>query len=347
LPEFRLRIQAGRKQIVWKHQLGGAAAVLCSALALSACGGGGDSTDGSTGGNGNGGGGNGAAAGRLLYAELGKGVWYDLGHGSTKVATSFSADSLGRLGFGGGLVTEVEDIPASGGTDEQFVVHLHSASSDALPETGTLPVISASGLRVSGPVQPSADGSLFAVHTREFGGLDNPVTTDNVYVIDRQGAVKLHAVGDVDPVWLSPTTLAVASGDGLFKLTIGSTSVQRIGPAGLGAAGQDAERLSVSPDGQSIAFTQAGLLWRIGVDGNGLTQLTASVQDLQWSAWSPDGTRIAVQLGECAVLGAGGDDSHITVASSTTARQDLGSPAVLMTQDQVPAQSCGPLYWRP
>jgi Tol biopolymer transport system component len=101
----------------------------------------------------------------------------------------------------------------------------------------------------------------------------------------------------------------------------------------------------VSPDGSTVAFIQKEAVWRIGLDGSALTQVTSSHVGLAWPTWSPDGSRIAVIGGECPPVGAGSPEPNIVPLSSTTANQDVSTAAAVMKQGSVPARSCGPVYW--
>jgi hypothetical protein len=62
----------------------------------------------------------------------------------------------------------------------------------------------------------------------------------------------------------------------------------------------DASQPSVSPDGQSVAFTRSvdghKQLFSVKTDGTGLTQLTTDATDHNRPAWSPQGDRIAYDI---------------------------------------------------
>ncbi|MFI6352753.1 cell wall-binding repeat-containing protein [Streptomyces sp. NPDC050743] len=62
----------------------------------------------------------------------------------------------------------------------------------------------------------------------------------------------------------------------------------------------DASEPSVSPDGQSVAFTRSvdghKQLFTVRTDGTGLTQLTTDAADHNRPAWSPQGDRIAYDI---------------------------------------------------
>lgn len=51
-----------------------------------------------------------------------------------------------------------------------------------------------------------------------------------------------------------------------------------------------------SHDGESIAFSRAGQIWVMRVDGSGLRQVTRSSTFKAGASWSPDGTRLAFIL---------------------------------------------------
>jgi len=50
---------------------------------------------------------------------------------------------------------------------------------------------------------------------------------------------------------------------------------------------------SISPDGESIVFSWRGDLWKVSADGGTALRLTSHPADERWSAWSPDGERLA------------------------------------------------------
>jgi dipeptidyl aminopeptidase/acylaminoacyl peptidase len=156
-------------------------------------------------------------------------------------------------------------------------------------------------------------------------------------VFDAKLDVTLKVAGYHSPAWLSADRLVVAGEDCLFTLPIvAAPAFER-----LGRPGTAPDRLTVSPDGRSVAFLQDDLLWRIGVDGSGLTQLTVASATANWPTWSPDGSRIALVNGVCGQL-AGPD---IVVVSATRTNQNLYRAATVKRHNGAPARSCGPVYW--
>ena len=53
----------------------------------------------------------------------------------------------------------------------------------------------------------------------------------------------------------------------------------------------------ISPDGETVAFTHQGAIWRIQVNGGAMSRLTHAEGYDSWPAWSPDGKRIAFVAG--------------------------------------------------
>jgi dipeptidyl aminopeptidase/acylaminoacyl peptidase len=311
--------------------------------AMLGCGGGG----GGDGTPADGGGGtlNGGLGGSMLYTTAGDAVRLNVASGAV-VSAELDADSAGQLGFGGGIASDVTVTTHVTSQPTEYNVQLLQLSGSPLQPIETLPTISASGLLVSGPVQPSSNGRLFALHTRESADLGSPYV-DNVYVIDKSANVHLHATGYRDPVWLDAQTVIAAGDDGLFKLQVDTGAATRIGAAGLGAAGAQPAQPALSPDGRSIVFAQNNAIWRIGVDGSGLTQLSQQGLPQAWPAWSPDGARVAVARGSCPVSGTGDPEPDVVVLSAGAANQDIEHAAALQRQGNLPVRTCGPLYWLP
>jgi hypothetical protein len=250
-----------------------------------------------------------------------------------------------RLGHGAGLVTDVVVQRHVTAAPSEYTVKLWRREGGSLQSAGSLPVIRSQGLSVSGPVQPSPDGVHFALHTRESEGLGEPIV-DRVYAMDRNSKPFVRASGYRDPVWSGPDTLVMAGEDGLFKIVLGAGSTQeRIGPRGLGVADSPPLQPAVSPDGRTIAFIQGDALWRIGMNGAGLTRLTRPQPGVAWPAWSPDGTRIALVASACPPVGAGSPAPDIVLVSATASNQELRDAGLVMRRGSVPARSCGPLYW--
>ncbi len=267
----------------------------------AACGGGGGSTD-----EGGGGGDtSGSASGTLYWISGFDGVTLNLAAGTkepTKVAR-VSLDSKGQLGYGGGMFTEVEETDVS---PSRVTVNVRSVLPNLYTLRSKLGPFPIAGF-VNGPVQPSPDGRLFAMHTTESPSLGAEFVP-YVYVFDAALNIVFKLAGYKSRSWLGNDRIVVVKGSNLYTVTVtNSPVVTRIGPDGLGLPNETVEQPSVSPDSRSIAYVQGSAIWRINVDGSGLTQLTTPYFDVAWPSWSPDGSRLVVSSNECSTFGG---DSH-------------------------------------
>ena len=303
------------------------AALSLAASLLAACGGGGEGAPDPGGGN------DGGASGTLHWASGFSAYTLDLAAG-TKVATKaaeLSLDSQGQLGYGGGMFTDVEVTDVS---PSYVTVNLRNVETNSYSLRGKLGPFPLNGL-VGGPVQPSPDGQLFAMYT-----LENSITY--VYVFDSALDIVFKLAGYESRSWLGNDRIVVAKGSNLYAVTVtNSPVVTRIGPDGLGLPNEAVKQPSVSPDRTSIVYLQGSAVWRINVDGGGLTQLTKPYfRGVGWPAWSPDGSRVVVSS-ECETFGGGlPSTNEMIIISASTTNQDLE------TISSVTA-NCGPVYWLP
>ncbi len=310
-------------------------AALAAGIMSAACGGGGGSTD-----EGGGGGDtSGSASGTLYWISGFDGVTLNLAAGTkepTKVAR-VSLDSKGQLGYGGGMFTEVEETDVS---PSRVTVNVRSVLPNLYTLRSKLGPFPIAGF-VNGPVQPSPDGRLFAMHTTESPSLGAEFVP-YVYVFDAALNIVFKLAGYKSRSWLGNDRIVVVKGSNLYTVTVtNSPVVTRIGPDGLGLPNETVEQPSVSPDSRSIAYVQGSAIWRINVDGSGLTQLTTPYFDVAWPSWSPDGSRLVVSSNECSTFGGGlPSPAEMIVISATATNQDLA------TIDFV-TSSCGPVYWLP
>jgi hypothetical protein len=314
-------------------------AAVCAGLfnvLLVACGGGGGD-GGSTGGSGPG-----TLAGAWYYDGAGTAQRFDLAT-AAETSVSLNPNSNEQIGYGGGRFTEVEEDTSV--SPFELTVNLRRSTSPYLEKTGQLPVFSVQGGSIRGPIQPSPDGALYAMQTSEHAGLGEPFF-DYLYVLDAALAVPLRVQGVRNPAWLDNTHVVVAGDDGLFSFVAaaGATPV-RIGPVGLGLPGSSPAMPSVSPDGRSIAFAQGDAIWRIGVDGTGLTRLTQPRITQAWPTWSPDGSRLAVMYGQCGPVGGGPPPPDAVVISASASDQSIGNAATVTRTNGAPVRTCGPLTW--
>ncbi len=278
-------------------------------------------------------GGNGSASGTLyMISARFDGVTLNLAAGTRQTTkhAEMSIDTQGQLGYGGGMFTDVEVI---GGIPSYFTINLRDVKPNPYVLRSKLGPFPLNG-SVLGPIQPSPDGRLFAMYTSEG-------SVPYVYVFDATLDIVFKLQGYTSRSWLGNDRIVVSKGSSLYTVTVaGFPVITRIGLEGLGLPNEPAEQPSVSPDGTSIAYLHGSAIWRINVDGTGLTQLTKSYYNVAWPSWSPDGSRLVVST-VCTTFGGGlpsGDE--IIVISATETNQDL---------EKIPfvTSSCGSVYWLP
>lgn len=335
--QFRMNRNPGTGR--WRRAAVSAASVLlASAMLVVGCGGGG-------GGGGGGTPGPGTPAGAWYYNGPGTAVRFDLAT-RDEISVTLNADSQENLGYGGGMFTDVDEQTFTTADPNEYTVNLRNVAPNPFSIRSSLPPASfgISG-SVRGPAQPSPNAALFAINTRESANLGDPFF-DYVYVFNATLDITFRLRGYRDPVWLGNDRLVVVGEDadeGLFTVTVGgSPTVARIGRAGLGVPGSAPRRPSISPDGRSIVYMHGDSVWRIGVDGSGLTRLSSASATATWPTWSPDGSQIAlVQGGVCG----GFNSPDIVIISATSANQDLASATRVTRKNGAPVRSCGPVYW--
>jgi len=261
-----------------------------------------------------------------------------------------SVDATEQLGQGGGSFTDVDRVTHLTALPDEYTVNYRQFTSNGFALTGNPTRFVLSNGFVSGPIAPSADGRWIAATTVENQGLGTP-NYDYVTITDRSANGRTRVRDLRAPAWIGNDRLVAASSNGLFLIDTATTSGNptRIGPVGLGLPAATTPPLTpaVSPDGRQIAFVHGDILWRINVDGTGLVQLSLPRIGLQWPAWSPDGTRLVVQRGECPVSGTTSPQPPVVIVSATTQRQDIDSITPVMRDAVTPLRTCGPRYWLP
>jgi WD40-like Beta Propeller Repeat len=274
------------------------------------------------------------------------GAWYYDGHfgSATRFDLSTRAEIEARiagsasLGYGGGMFTDTDEQVSITSAPNQYTVNLRSVTPNPFSLKSSLATFPLPGGFVVGPIQPSPNGTLFAMQTRESAGLSEPFI-DYVYVFDSALNITFKRAGYRAPAWLANDRLVVAADDGLYTMTVAASPTV----ARLGQPGTATNRPMVSPDGRSVAFLQGDIVWRIGTDGSGLTQLTVAKIEINWPAWSPDGSQIVLVSGICGQF-AGPD---LVIISATATNQNVYQAATVKRNNGAPARSCGPVYWLP
>jgi hypothetical protein len=310
------------------------AAILATVALVAGCGGGGG--DAVSGGGTPGTGGTGGLTGAWYYdGHFGSATRFDL---STRAEIEASIAGSASLGYGGGMFTDTAEQVSITSAPNQYTVNLRNVTPNPFSLKSSLMTFPLPGGFVVGPIQPSPGGTLFAMQTRESAGLGEPFF-DYVYVFDAALNITFKQAGYRAPAWLANDRLVVAADDGLYTMTVAaSPTITRLGQPGTAT-----NRPMVSPDGHSVAFLQGDSVWRIGTDGSGLTQLTVAKIEINWPAWSPDGSQIVLVSGICGQF-AGPD---LVVISATATNQNVNQAATVLRNNGAPARSCGPVYWLP
>ncbi|MGQ9785948.1 MAG: FHA domain-containing protein [Anaerolineae bacterium] len=163
------------------------------------------------------------------------------------------------------------------------------------------------------------DGQMFLFHSREAGEPAAVYRTvgDHYEVLRREGA----PIQGQSPAWVDGKRFVyqgcVGNACGLIISNLDGSSPQQITQEP-GDTNPD-----VSPDGQQVVFMSRRKgnwdIYRVGVDGSNLIQLTADEADDGLPVWSPDGKMIAFVSNRDGVWGlwvmdADGDDQRLLFA---------------------------------
>lgn len=292
---------------------------------------------------------NGQQEGALVFLEPRALAHFALSDGQTtrQSLSDFDVDK-DRLGHGGHAFVASSALPAYEGLS-RWTRWAGAGGFASLPGLGERRV----GLRtgrsgyVASRLQASPDGSAVAYTTREHAEGELGAAFDPwLYVLRSTDLTGAMLPGYTDVEWIDAQRLVGSQPDGLFLLQWdgdGTLVETRIGPVGLGRPGGSAEvkQPSVSAQGDSIAFVQDGAIWRIGLDGQGLTQLTTGAE-AAWPSWSPDGRRIVALDAPC--TGALFHTSKLRLIDATRPLQVLADAALPAGQAII---QCGPVYWIP
>lgn len=132
-----------------------------------------------------------------------------------------------------------------------------------------------------------------------------------VYDVASKADVGLGVAG-INPRYSPNGSLIAYQNDGLYIMNSDGTGSRLLNATGGGPA--------FDPTGTVLAFGDNGTIWKINIDGTGLTRLTAGYKP----AWSPDGTQIAYHTSV-----GGRQQLHVINADGSLPRQILSSAAVL------------------
>lgn len=127
--------------------------------------------------------GGGALTGAWFYKGAGTAVRFDLvTHDEIEVGLNPNSQQL--IGYGGGVFTDVDEQVFTTAQPNEYSVNLRNVAPNpfSIKSTLTTFTLPSNGF-VSGPVPPSPDATLFAMHTRESASLGDPFL-DYVHVFD-------------------------------------------------------------------------------------------------------------------------------------------------------------------
>ena len=275
--------------------------------------------------------------GSWYYNGAGTGVRFDL-VSRDEVELALNTNSRQTIGYGAGMFTDFDEQVFISAKPNEYTINLRNVAPNPFSRKSSLATFPLANGFVKGPIQPSPNGALFAMQTRESAGLGSP-SLDYVYVFDAALNITFKQVGYRAPAWLANNLLVAAAADGLYTITVAAVPIS----TRLGQAGDAPDQPSVSLDGRSVAFMKGDSVWRIGADGSGATQLTVAKATAQWPTWSPDGSRIVLVRGVCGQF----TGVDILVISATSTNQNLADATTVLRKNGAPARSCGPVYWLP
>lgn len=264
----------------------------------------------------------GGASGALVFVSAGRLVRLDLAtQEKVTVSLPYRTD---HLGFNGGRFTLVESPDLSVNT-----IHVTTFANGAFTDSA-LPELDLARGFVSGAAQPSADGSRYAVITRENASLGDPFF-DYLNVLDKSMTPVAKYQGFRDPQWVTPSVVVAASDEGVALVDVDKSRSGRVGPALSGVS-----QIALSPDAKSVAFVQASAVWRIELDGTGMKQITRQDSTVGWPSWSPDGKSLAINRGVCSMT----TEARIVIVPADGAQVDTAKAPT------TGGYTCGRIAWQ-
>jgi hypothetical protein len=290
--------------------------------------------------------------GTFIYTFTTKLAAVDMATG-VETATTMAENSDDTIGIGGGIITDVERESV---LSTNTWINLRKYTKGAFQLVGKIDLVDVTYDEVKGPMLPSLDASLFLVTTQDPFDSDSPTPGMwRIRVIDHGGRIAGELANYYSAVWLGPGRAVFAGDDGLFVANVGASGFsppERIGKAGLGAPGRSPEGPSVSPDGKMLTFVQGDMAWRMGIDGSNLVQVTAQVQEQENPIFSPDGSKIIVQHGDCRttwtyqiVVPADAAAGPADIYHSPQLDEEYAPMAGSGRRNSISA--CGPTFWLP
>lgn len=243
---------------------------------------------------------------------------------------------------GGGLNQGLAGRLFFDGAGSMRVLDLATGTSTVWPGDGGAPYPSADGSEVlfrdddfdnEGFVINRSDGSV-AARIPAYGYLVHPKLSPDGQTITASGwlddgpsgiAVQLFRrngthIGRLPQDWETSAWLP----DGRLLLAVrerlGLADAVRGTLVPLASLTDPVRDLAVSPDSQRIAFTMAGHVWLMGIDGTGLRQLTTSGGSESTGGWSPDGRFVLVRPdGACDLTAVPADGERVAVGNTSVA----------------------------